>query len=90
LQAGEDRPDVPQQIVLVPRPADAPAPPVDRTLRGLHHLGLVVPQGSLQEARRQLEAHGQEVRTGKHPFLNVEAIHVDDPDGNDVELVART
>jgi catechol-2,3-dioxygenase len=30
------------------------------------------------------------VRTGQHPFLPVEAIYVDDPDGNEVELVAWT
>lgn len=92
LQTGEDGRGVPQQIVLIPRPprpADAPAPPADRTLRSLHHLGLIVPRGSLQEARRQLEAQGLAVRTGEHPFLNVEAIYVDDPDGNEVELVAQ-
>ena len=63
LQTGEDGQGVPQQIVLVPRPADAPALPANRALRGLHHLGLMVPRGSLHEARRQLEAQGLEVRT---------------------------
>ena len=79
---------VPQQIVLIPRPGDAPAQPAERTSRAFHHLGLVVPAGSLQEARRQLEAAGLEVRTGDHPFLPVDAIYIDDPDGNEVELVA--
>ena len=37
-----------------------------------------------------LEKLGFEVRTGTHPFLSVEAIYVDDPDGNEVELVAWT
>jgi len=88
LQTGEDGLGVPQQIVLVPRPADAAALPTNRALRSFHHLGLMVPRGTLPEASRQLEAHGLEVRTGQHPFLNVEAIYVDDPDGNEVELVA--
>jgi catechol-2,3-dioxygenase len=88
LQAGEDRPDVPQQVVLIPMPADAP--PSGRQARGsLHHFGLVIPHGSVEETRRALEAQGMQVRTGTHPFLSVEAIYVDDPDGNEVELVAR-
>jgi catechol-2,3-dioxygenase len=89
LRVGEAGQGVPQQIVLIPRPAVAPAPPADRLQRGLHHLGLTVPHGSLHEARRQLEAQGFAVRTGEHPFLNVEAIYVDDPDGNEVELVTQ-
>jgi catechol-2,3-dioxygenase len=88
LQTGEDGPGVPQQIVLVPRPADAAPLPANRALRSVHHLGLIVPRGGLQEARRELEAQGLEVRTGEHPFLNIEAIYVNDPDGNEVELVA--
>lgn len=86
LQVGESA-GVPQQIVLIPRPPEAPDFPVDRTSRSFHHLGLTVPAGSLSEARRQLEAQGFEVRTGEHPFLAVEAIYIDDPDGNEVELV---
>jgi len=79
---------VPQQIVLIPRPGDAPAQPAQRTSRAFHHLGLMVPRGSLDEARKQLESAGFEVRTGEHPFLPVDAIYIDDPDGNEVELVA--
>lgn len=89
LQAGEDGAGVPNQIVLVPRPPQAPAFPAERPFRSFHHLGLEIPRGSLDETRRQLEAHGFEVRTGEHPFLPVEAIYIDDPDGNEVELVAR-
>ncbi|MGE3985709.1 MAG: VOC family protein [Dehalococcoidia bacterium] len=87
LQVGEGS-GVPQQIVLIPRPVEAPTQPAERTSRAFHHLGIVVPAGSLQEARGQLEAQGFEVRTGEHPFLPVEAIYIDDPDGNEVELVA--
>src|SRR5688572_19880546 len=87
LQVGENA-GVPQQVVLIPRPADAGEFPAARTSRSFHHLGIVVPTGTLQEARAQLEAQGFEVRTGEHPFLPVEAIYIDDPDGNEVELVA--
>jgi catechol 2,3-dioxygenase-like lactoylglutathione lyase family enzyme len=86
LHVGEGA-GVPQQIVLVPRPPQAAAPPADRLARVLHHIGISVPAGTLAAARRQLEAQGFEVRTGEHPFLPVEAIYVDDPDGNEVELV---
>jgi catechol-2,3-dioxygenase len=88
LQTGEDRSDVPQQIVLIPMPTDAP-PSAHEAPRSLHHLGLVIPQGSVEGTRRALEAQGLQVRTGEHPFLSVEAIYIDDPDGNEVELVAR-
>ena len=86
LQVG-DNAGVPQQIVLIPRPAELPAFG-DRISRSFHHLGLTVPAGTLAEARQALEAQGFEVRTGEHPFLPVEAIYIDDPDGNEVELVA--
>jgi catechol-2,3-dioxygenase len=87
FQVGEGD-GVPQQIVLIPRPPTAPAQPQDRAARAFHHLGIVVPRGSLADARKQLEALGLEVRTGEHPFLQVDAIYIDDPDGNEVELVA--
>jgi catechol-2,3-dioxygenase len=87
LQVGENS-GVPQQIVLIPRPSGAPDLPAERAARSLHHLGIVVPAGSLADARQQLEAQGLDVRTGEHPFLPVDAIYIDDPDGNEVELVA--
>ncbi len=86
LQVGEDRSDVPHQIVLIPRPADASSTNGDRG--SLHHLGLVIPQGSVAATRRALEAEGLTVGTGEHPFLPVEAVYVDDPDGTEIELVA--
>ena len=87
LRVGESRAGVPQQIVLVPRPPGVSAPNQERA-RTLHHLGLEVPIAALDEERRRLQGMGFEVRTGRHPFLPVEAIYVDDPDGNEIELVA--
>jgi catechol 2,3-dioxygenase len=89
LQAGSESSGVPNQIVLIPRPSEAPPFPTERGLRNMHHLGLEIARGRLDETRRELEARGLQVRTGEHPFLPVEAIYLDDPDGNEVELVAR-
>src|SRR3954453_5795159 len=63
LRAGEDQPGVPQQIVLVPRSADAPDLPANRAEQSFHHLGLMLPRGSVQDARERLQAEGFEVRT---------------------------
>jgi catechol 2,3-dioxygenase len=90
LRVGPAREGLPAQVVLVPRPADAPALPADRRLRNVHHIGLEIGAGDLPAERARLEGLGFEVRTGTHPFLSVEAIYVDDPDGNEVELVAWT
>ena len=89
LQVGDDRAGVPMQIVLGPRPPDAPPLPSDRRHRSLHHFGLEIDIQDLERERERLQSLGYEVRTGQHPFLPVEAIYLDDPDGNEVELVAR-
>ncbi len=90
LRAGAAGAALPQQIVLVPRPAEAPELPADRRQRSMHHIGLEIAAADLAAERARLEGLGFEVRTGQHPFLTVEAIYVDDPDGNEVELVAWT
>jgi catechol 2,3-dioxygenase-like lactoylglutathione lyase family enzyme len=88
LRVGPAVPGVPPQIVLVPRPANAPELPSDRRQRSVHHIGLEIAAADLPTERARLEGLGFEVRTGQHPFLPVDAIYVDDPDGNEVELVA--
>jgi catechol 2,3-dioxygenase len=88
LRVGSAGPGVPQQIVLVPRPPDAPQQAKDRRYRSVHHIGLEIGSADLDAERKRLEGLGFAVRTGQHPFLPVEAIYVDDPDGNEVELVA--
>ena len=88
LQIGERSSGVPQQIVLIPRPAGAPDLPTERAFRSVHHIGLEVEEESFEREWKRLQKLGFEVRTGVHPFLSVEAIYVDDPDGNEVELVA--
>jgi catechol 2,3-dioxygenase len=89
LQVGESPDGVPQQIVLVPRPADARRAGA-KTERDLHHIGLEVSSDDLHAERERLAGMGIPIRAGEHPFLPVEAFYIDDPDGNEVEIVART
>ena len=88
LQIGEPSLRVPPQIVLVPRPAGAPDLPADRRHRSVHHVGIEIAAEDFESERGRLEELGFQLRTGEHPFLPVQAIYLDDPDGNEVELVA--
>lgn len=89
LRIGPERPDgVPQQIVLVPRPAGAQPAARARAERDLHHIGLEVPAEAYAAERERIAAAGFPIRGGQHPFLRVEAFYIDDPDGNEVEIVA--
>jgi len=89
LRVGRARDGVPHQIVLVPQPngASLPGQPVRRNL---HHMGLEVAADALQAERERIEKQGIPTRSGVHPFLPVQAFYIDDPDGNEVEIVART
>lgn len=88
LQAGEAAVACPQQIVLVPLPQDASALPSERTKRALHHLGLEITQDAFESERERLAGLGYDVRLGEHPFLPLKGMYIDDPDGNEVELIA--
>ena len=90
LRVGEPGPGVPQQIVLVPRPPGSAPPAPEKTARDLHHIGLEVAPEALEPERRRLAELGFALRGGQHPFLPVEAFYLDDPDGNEIEIVART
>jgi catechol 2,3-dioxygenase len=89
LRVGDDVAGVPQQIVLVPRPADVQPAAQRKAERDLHHLGLVLDAAEFESERERIGGQGFAVRGGQHPFLPVEAFYVDDPDGNEVELVRR-
>jgi catechol 2,3-dioxygenase-like lactoylglutathione lyase family enzyme len=86
LRVGAERSGVPQQIVLIPRPLAA-AEPLVRT-KALHHIGLEVALSDFEAERTRLAGLGYELRTGQHPFMPVDAIYVDDPDGNEIEIAA--
>ena len=89
LQVGESA-GIPQQIVLVPLPKDAPGASAERTQRALHHVGVEIAPQEFERERERLESLGFEVRLGEHPFLPLRGMYIDDPDGNEVELIAST
>lgn len=85
LRAGAATADLPAMIVLVQLPPEAPAFGTPRTL---HHLALAVTAEGLATAARVLAAAGFTPRGGTHPVLPSRTMYVDDPDGNEVELIA--
>jgi hypothetical protein len=54
----------------------------------LHHLALAVRPEAFDAAHEELTRRGFAVRTGQHPVLPSRTMYVDDPDGNEVELIA--
>ena len=85
LQPANATARLPSLVVLVQLAPDAAdfTPP-----RALHHLALTVPAAAFDTSREALTAHGLQARTGQHPVLTARTIYVDDPDGNEVELIA--
>jgi extradiol dioxygenase family protein len=79
----------PQQLVLVPLPEGAPPFPAERSERPMHHFGLEVAQEDWETERARLEGLGMAPRFGEHPFLQLRGLYVDDPDGNEVEIISR-
>ena len=79
---------VPQQLVLVPLPEGTDAFPTERVRRPLHHLGIEVAREDFESERERLQSLGFDVRFGEHPFLPLKGMYLDDPDGNEVELIA--
>jgi catechol 2,3-dioxygenase-like lactoylglutathione lyase family enzyme len=86
FKAGPGQAGVPQMIVLVKLPADSGAfqPPSH-----LHHLALEVAPEEFDAVLESLRGHGLEIRTGRHPVIPSRTIYVDDPDGNEVEIICR-
>ena len=84
LKAGEPAVGVPQMLVLVQLPADAGPFQKPRTL---HHLALEVAPDDFDAEKTRLEALGFQLRTGQHPVIASRTLYLDDPDGNEVELI---
>ena len=89
LRIGSHGTGVPHQIVLVPRPEGVTAAGDAKYQRDLHHIGLEVAPEDFETEKVRIRGFGLEVREGEHPFLPVQAFYIDDPDGNEVEIVAR-
>lgn len=89
LRAGPGEDGVPEMIVLVPHPDPGGAFPSAKPERTLHHLAFNVDAAGYEELERRCRAAGLEVRGGRHPVLEgVRTFYVDDPDGNEVEVIA--
>ena len=88
LRVSQETDTVPQQIVLVPLPEGTDAFPTERVRRPLHHLGIEVAREDFESERERLQGLGFDVRLGEHPFLPLKGMYLDDPDGNEIELIA--
>jgi catechol 2,3-dioxygenase-like lactoylglutathione lyase family enzyme len=89
LRAGEGRSGVPEMIVLIPHPDRSVEFPREKPKRVLHHLAFRVDSAAYDDLQKRITAAGLEVRSGVHPVLKgVRTFYVDDPDGNEVELIA--
>ncbi len=86
LQAGPGQAGIPQMIVAVQLPANAPAFSSPRTL---HHLAFEVAPEDFDAERARLESLGYSLRSGQHPVIRSRTLYLDDPEGNEVELICR-
>lgn len=84
LRAGDPGLAVPQMLVLVPLP---PGSPEFEKPRPLHHLALEIAAEDFDAEKARLEELGFQVRSGQHPVIPSRTMYVDDPEGNEVELI---
>jgi catechol 2,3-dioxygenase-like lactoylglutathione lyase family enzyme len=89
LKAGEGAHGVPEMIVLIPHPDRSAEFPREKPKRVLHHLAFRVAGSAYEKLQGRFIAAGVPVRSGVHPVLKgVRTFYVDDPDGNEVEVIA--
>ncbi len=86
MKVGPGQAGIPQMIVLVPLPDDAQAFAEPRTL---HHLALEAAPEDFDAIADHLRANGYEPRGGRHPVVPSRTLYVDDPDGNEIEIICR-
>jgi catechol-2,3-dioxygenase len=86
LRAGEGHAGIPEMIVIVQLPSDAP--PFGRP-RTLHHLALELDPADFDVEQRRLGELGFSLRSGQHPVIPSRTMYLDDPEGNEVELICR-
>ena len=73
-------------IVLVQRPQGITAPGKPNAL---HHLALEVSPADFDSESQRLSDLGYALRTGQHPVISSRTMYVDDPDGNEVEIICK-
>ncbi len=81
---------IPELIVLVPHPHPDSYFPTHREKekRTLHHLAFRVSRRAYGELENRFIEAGVDLRHGVHPVLkDVRTFYVDDPDGNEVEVI---
>jgi catechol 2,3-dioxygenase-like lactoylglutathione lyase family enzyme len=89
LKAADGAHGVPEMIVLIPHPDKSSEFPREKQKRVLHHLAFRVDGHAYDKLESRFVAEGIEVRSGVHPVLKgVRTFYVDDPDGNEVEVIA--
>ena len=84
LRAGAPAVRVPQMLVLVQAPAEAL--PLAHP-GSLHHMAFEVAPEDFESEKARLERLGYAVRGGQHPVIPSRTMYIDDPDGNEVELI---
>jgi catechol 2,3-dioxygenase-like lactoylglutathione lyase family enzyme len=88
LKVADGGTGVPQMVVLVPHPDPHGAFPVQKPNRTLHHMAFSVAADRYDELESACLEAGLEIRGGVHPVLEgVRTFYVDDPDGNEVEII---
>jgi catechol 2,3-dioxygenase-like lactoylglutathione lyase family enzyme len=89
LRAADPGGGVPEMIVLIPHPDRSTEFPREKPKRVLHHMAFRVGAKAYDELEARFKAAGIQVRSGVHPILKaVRTFYVDDPDGNEIELIS--
>jgi catechol 2,3-dioxygenase len=90
LSAGDGPGGVPMMIVLIPHPEGAAVVfSPEKKRRVLHHLALSATREGYDDLERRCRDAGLDVRGGQHPVLKgVRTFYIDDPDGNEVEVIS--
>lgn len=90
LSAGEGPGGVPEMIVLMAHPEEGGTFPAGKPQRVLHHLAFAVAPQRYEALEQRCREEGLQPRGGVHPVLEgVRTFYVDDPEGNEVEIIAR-
>jgi catechol-2,3-dioxygenase len=86
LRVAPGQAGIPQMLVVVPLSPDTP--PFSGP-RPLHHLALELAPEDFDAERARLSGIGYSLREGQHPVIPSRTMYVDDPEGNEVELICR-